>query len=163
MALRQRETNLVSLWRRANDRNVRLYYLYWQYTDIFIFQFVKAGREKWWPKFDLQQAFYILINLGKLYVRIDWGTSHQEREESCVETSDEDNNYDDDNLSRDNLSGVVATNRRFPWWQPRRWANLGNGFISSIILYIKSLFWILTLSTRVRKYEVQKQVPMYIF
>ena len=25
----------VSLWRRANARNVRLYYPYWQYTDLF--------------------------------------------------------------------------------------------------------------------------------
>ena len=31
---------LVFLWRRANDRNVRLYYPYWQYTDLFIFPFV---------------------------------------------------------------------------------------------------------------------------
>ena len=31
---------LVSLWRRANARNVRLYYPYWQYTDLFIFRFV---------------------------------------------------------------------------------------------------------------------------
>ena len=30
----------VSLWRRANARNVRLYYPYWQYTDLFIFRFV---------------------------------------------------------------------------------------------------------------------------
>ena len=30
----------VSLWRRANARNVRLYYSYWQYTDLFIFRFV---------------------------------------------------------------------------------------------------------------------------
>ena len=29
-----------SLWRRANARNVRLYYPYWQYTNLFIFQFV---------------------------------------------------------------------------------------------------------------------------
>ena len=29
-----------SLWRRANARNVRLYYSYWQYTDLFIFRFV---------------------------------------------------------------------------------------------------------------------------
>ena len=29
----------VSLWRRANARNVRLYYLYWQYTNLFIFRF----------------------------------------------------------------------------------------------------------------------------
>ena len=28
----------VSLWRRANARNVRLYYPYWQYTDHFIFR-----------------------------------------------------------------------------------------------------------------------------
>ena len=40
-----RDTNrnikwLVSLWRRANARNVRLYYPYWQYTDHFIFQFI---------------------------------------------------------------------------------------------------------------------------
>ena len=27
-------------WRRANARNVRLYYPYWQYTDLFIFRFV---------------------------------------------------------------------------------------------------------------------------
>ena len=27
----------VSLWRRANARNVRLCYPYWQYTDLFIF------------------------------------------------------------------------------------------------------------------------------
>ena len=27
------------LWRRANARNVRLYYLYWQYTTLFIFRF----------------------------------------------------------------------------------------------------------------------------
>ena len=31
--------------------------------------------------------------------------------ESCVETSDEDDNYDDDDLSSNDLSGVVATNR----------------------------------------------------
>ena len=31
----------VSLWRRANAQNVRLYYTYWQYTDLFIFRFVK--------------------------------------------------------------------------------------------------------------------------
>ena len=30
----------VSLWRRANARNVRLYYPYWQYTDHFIFRFI---------------------------------------------------------------------------------------------------------------------------
>ena len=30
----------VSLWRRANARNVRLYYPYWQYTNHFIFRFV---------------------------------------------------------------------------------------------------------------------------
>ena len=30
----------VSLRRRADARNVRLYYPYWQYTDLFIFQFV---------------------------------------------------------------------------------------------------------------------------
>ena len=29
-----------SLWRRANARNVRLHYPYWQYTDLFIFRFV---------------------------------------------------------------------------------------------------------------------------
>ena len=29
-----------SLWRRANARNVRLYYPNWQYTNIFIFRFV---------------------------------------------------------------------------------------------------------------------------
>ena len=27
-------------WRRANARNVRLYCPYWQYTDLFIFQFM---------------------------------------------------------------------------------------------------------------------------
>ena len=31
----------VSLWRRANARNVRLYYPYRQYTNLFIFQFIK--------------------------------------------------------------------------------------------------------------------------
>ena len=30
----------ISLWRRDNARNVRLYYPYWQYTDLFIFRFV---------------------------------------------------------------------------------------------------------------------------
>ena len=30
----------VSLWRRANARNVRPYYPYWRYTDLFIFRFV---------------------------------------------------------------------------------------------------------------------------
>ena len=30
----------VSLWRRANARNVRLYYPYRQYTDLFIFRFI---------------------------------------------------------------------------------------------------------------------------
>ena len=30
----------VSLWRRASARNVRPYYSYWQYTDLFIFRFV---------------------------------------------------------------------------------------------------------------------------
>ena len=35
----------VSLWRRANARNVRLYSPYWQYTDLFIFRFGhKYGR-----------------------------------------------------------------------------------------------------------------------
>ena len=29
-----------SLWQRANARNVRLFYPYWQYTDLFIFRFV---------------------------------------------------------------------------------------------------------------------------
>ena len=29
---------IYSLWRRANARNVRLYYPYWQYTDLFIFR-----------------------------------------------------------------------------------------------------------------------------
>ena len=28
-----------SLWRRANARNVRLCYPYWQYTDLFVFRF----------------------------------------------------------------------------------------------------------------------------
>ena len=32
----------VSLWQRANARNVRLYYPYWQYTDLFIFRFVSS-------------------------------------------------------------------------------------------------------------------------
>ena len=30
----------ISLWRRVNPRNVRPYYPYWQYTDLFIFRFV---------------------------------------------------------------------------------------------------------------------------
>ena len=30
----------VSLWRRANARNVRPHYPYWQYTDLFVFRFV---------------------------------------------------------------------------------------------------------------------------
>ena len=30
----------VSLWRRANARNVRLYYPFWQYTNLFIFRFL---------------------------------------------------------------------------------------------------------------------------
>ena len=29
-----------SLWRRANARNVRPYYPYWQYTDLFIFRYI---------------------------------------------------------------------------------------------------------------------------
>ena len=29
-----------SLWRRANARNVTIYYPYWQYTDLFIFRFI---------------------------------------------------------------------------------------------------------------------------
>ena len=29
----------VSIWQRANARNVGLYYPYWQYTNLFIFQF----------------------------------------------------------------------------------------------------------------------------
>ena len=29
----------VSLWRRANAGNVRLYYPYWRYTNFFIFRF----------------------------------------------------------------------------------------------------------------------------
>ena len=32
--------NLFSLWRRANARNIRLCYPYWQYTDLFIFRCV---------------------------------------------------------------------------------------------------------------------------
>ena len=31
---------IFSLWRRANARNVRLYYPYWQYNDHFIFRFI---------------------------------------------------------------------------------------------------------------------------
>ena len=31
----------VSLWRRAYARNVRLYYPYWQYINLFIFRFVQ--------------------------------------------------------------------------------------------------------------------------
>ena len=31
-----------SPWRRANARNVRLHYPYWQYTDLFIFRFVSV-------------------------------------------------------------------------------------------------------------------------
>ena len=72
--------------------------------------------------------------------------------ESCVETSDEDAKYNDDDLSSDNLRGdqtisevaiSEATRQSQKWqsqrWQPawrqpRRWANLGNGFISSIVL-----------------------------
>ena len=40
---RNRETGCSSpssLWRRANARNVRLYFLYRQYTNLFIFRFV---------------------------------------------------------------------------------------------------------------------------
>ena len=36
-------TSPFSLWRRANARNVRLYYPYWQYTDHFIFRFCSRG------------------------------------------------------------------------------------------------------------------------
>ena len=40
----------VSLWRRANARNVRLYYPYWQYTDLFIFLGVSIDVcEMWSP------------------------------------------------------------------------------------------------------------------
>ena len=31
----------VSLWRRANARNVSLYYRYWEFTNLFIFRFSK--------------------------------------------------------------------------------------------------------------------------
>ena len=31
---------LTALWRRASARNVRPYYPYWQYTDLFRFRFV---------------------------------------------------------------------------------------------------------------------------
>ena len=113
---------ILFLWKRPGERYLAS-------------QFVEAGRTKWRPKFYLRSAFYILSSLGKLHIRIDRGTSRQEVKiaESCVETSDEDGNYD--------LSGVVAMNlrsqRRQPvWWQPQRWANLGNGFISSIILLL---------------------------
>ena len=41
LALRQRpRQGRFSLWRRGNARNVRLYYPYRQYTDLFIFRFV---------------------------------------------------------------------------------------------------------------------------
>ena len=42
VGLRQRETALfpVYLWRRANDRNVKLHCPYRQYTNLFIFWFV---------------------------------------------------------------------------------------------------------------------------
>ena len=40
MFLSDEGPNYVSLWRRANARNVRLYYPYWQYTNLFIFRFV---------------------------------------------------------------------------------------------------------------------------
>ena len=36
---RKNQTDYIH-WRRANARNVGLYYPYWQYTDLFIFRFV---------------------------------------------------------------------------------------------------------------------------
>ena len=58
-----------------------------------------------------RRTFYILSSLGKMYIRIDRGTSRQEAKtaKSYVETSDEDDYYDD--LSSNDLSGVVTTNR----------------------------------------------------
>ena len=42
LALRQREKKTKNKnTRKANARDVRLYYPYWQYTDLFIFRLVK--------------------------------------------------------------------------------------------------------------------------
>ena len=61
-----------------------------------------------------------------------------ETAESCVETNDEDDNYDDNDLSSDNLSGVVETSRRSQrrqpaWQQLRRWAREQFHFLHSFV------------------------------
>ena len=70
-------------------------------------QLVEAGHGKWRPKFYLRRAFYIFSSLGKLYIRIDRGIKKKASKtaESCVETSDEEDNYDDD----------LSTKRRCQW------------------------------------------------
>ena len=56
----------VSLWRRANARNVRLYYPYWQYTDLFIFRF------NWISTLPTQHTTFIALKLWDFSVF--WGT-----------------------------------------------------------------------------------------
>ena len=42
----------VSLWRRANARNVRLYHPYWLYTDLFIF---------WLRYIETPDCFFVVV------------------------------------------------------------------------------------------------------
>ena len=61
----------------------------------------------------ISDAFYIFSSLEKLYnlelIEEPLAKKALKTAESCVETSDEDDNYDDD-LSSDDVSGIVATN-----------------------------------------------------
>ena len=73
-------------------------------------QFVKAGHGKWQPKSPMHFTYFpvwencILELIEELLAKKASKTA-----ESCVETSDENDNYDDD-LSSDDVSGIVATN-----------------------------------------------------
>ena len=49
LAQPKKNSNDQSLWQRAYARNVRLYYPYRQYTDLFLFQLEK------------KQAFYFFV------------------------------------------------------------------------------------------------------
>ena len=57
----------VSLWRRANARNVRLYYPYWQYTDLFIFRFIRSSsyRNHHFEGYKMATIFLNLTNRQK--------------------------------------------------------------------------------------------------
>ena len=78
-----RHSILVSLWRRANARNVWLYYPYWQYTDLFIFRFVSLlCLRSTLRLFDIRKVlfFYALVCIPResrfVYQGKLWWTRH---------------------------------------------------------------------------------------